>query len=577
MPGPACWPRLFCVFLFCSLSFACSDKANIDPADIIFTGDNILTVDLELTNTTGVAVRGDKIVFVGEAASAMNFYGPNTRLVELGDRALIPGFVDSHGHIAATARFIDFANVSAPPVGTVENIDDLVDQLAEHLTAAPPAGDEWLVGYGYDDSLIAEQRHPNRDDLDKVSSTVPIFIAHVSGHLGVVNSAALALLDFNKDTPDPPGGVIQRRQDGEANGILEESAAGQVLWARLADAAPDEFERMLRETIAYYAKHGITSIQDGGALANDIAAFRSAAEKKPFGADIAAYQYMLPNDPDSLTIFEHDVEYSGGYRVAGIKFALDGSPQGRTAWMSQPYTELPHGAEADYVAYPTVEPDDYKAAVTQVIRRNIPVLVHANGDAAIELMIDGVETATSDGIARDHRSVAIHAQLMRADQLDRAATLGVIPSFFSSHTFFWGDWHLRSFGDERGNNISPTRWAIERDVDFTIHNDTPVVPPDMLRLIWATVNRETRSGATIGPAQRLTVDEALYAATLGGAYQLFEEESKGSITTGKQADLVILSADPREVPSDTIKDIVVLETFSRGRLVFQKQINAVRK
>ena len=258
----------------------------------------------------------------------------------------------------------------------------------------------------------------------------------------------------------------------------------------------------------------------------------------------------------------------GGFRVAGVKFSLDGSPQGRTAWIREPYTEGPPGADADYVAYPTVEPDEYKKSLAPFIGRGIPVLVHANGDAAIDLMIEGVADAVGDGPIPDHRSVIIHAQLMRSDQLDLAAALRILPSFFSTHTFFWGDWHLKSFGPERGENISPTRWAIDKGVQFTIHNDAPVVPPDMMRLLWATVTRQTRSGHIIGPDQRLTVMEALHAMTLGSAYQLFEEDSKGSITAGKQADLVILGENPVLADPATLKDIPIVETIARGRSVF---------
>ncbi len=174
----------------------------------------------------------------------------------------------------------------------------------------------------------------------------------------------------------------------------------------------------------------------------------------------------------------------------------------------------------------------------------------------------------------DHRAVIIHAQLMRADQLDRAAALGAVPSFFSAHAFFWGDWHRRSFGEARGNNVSPVRWAVERGVPFTVHNDAPIVPPDIMRLVSITVNRTTRSGHVLGPHQRATVREALHAVTLGAAYQYFEEEAKGSITVGKQADLVVLDRNPLTVDPAELEHIAVLETFSRGRSVYSRSAEA---
>lgn len=538
-------------------------------ADVVFVGEHIVTMDPGNSGATGVAVRGDTIVAVADREAVMAMAGDDTRVVELGDRALVPGFIDSHGHAAFSARLIDFVNVSSPPVGTAETIDDIAELLGEHVAATDPQAGEWVVGYGYDDSLLAERRHPVRDDLDKVSAEIPIYLLHVSGHLAVANSAALDAAGIDADSEDPPGGVIRRRPGSrEPNGVLEETAASGILFERLAAIPHERFQGMLREMADRYAAYGITTVQDGYAMPDDIRAFRDAAAREPFVVDIAAYRGVNTISEEELESFRHDEDYQGGFRVAGVKFSVDGSPQGRTAWMTEPYTEGPEGADADYTAYPTVDPEDFKRALAPFIEKGIPVLVHANGDAAIDLVIEGVAEAVGDGPVPDHRSVIIHAQLMRADQLDRAAALGLVPSFFSAHTFFWGDWHLESFGPERGENVSPTRWAVDRGVRFTIHNDAPVVPPDMMRLLWATVNRQTRSGHTIGPHQRLSVLEALHAMTLAGAYQLFEEDRKGSITEGKRADFVILGEDPVAADPATLKDISILETIVRGQTVF---------
>jgi len=182
-------------------------------------------------------------------------------------------------------------------------------------------------------------------------------------------------------------------------------------------------------------------------------------------------------------------------------------------------------------------------------------------------MIEGVEAAL-DGEEKDHRSVTIHAQLTREDQLDDMKRLGIVPSFYAAHPFFWGDWHRRSFGDARAMRISPTRSARDRDLPFTIHNDAPIVPPDIMRLLEIAVGRKTRDGVVLGEDQRLSFEEALYAVTLGAAYQYFEEDRKGSISVGKQADLVILERDPASVSVDEISEVGVVETIARGRTVF---------
>ena len=193
-----------------------------------------------------------------------------------------------------------------------------------------------------------------------------------------------------------------------------------------------------------------------------------------------------------------------------------------------------------------------------------------NGDAAIDLMLEGLESIAQKGPLPDHRSVAIHAQLARPDQLDRMRELGVLPSFYAVHPFFWGDWHRLSFGDERASFISPLRAALDRGIPITIHNDSPVVPPDIMRLVAIAVNRETRSGYVLGPDQRVDVMEALHAVTLGAAYQYFEENEKGSLEAGKRADFVILAQDPRIVESKALADIDIVETVSRGVSVYRR-------
>jgi len=212
-------------------------------------------------------------------------------------------------------------------------------------------------------------------------------------------------------------------------------------------------------------------------------------------------------------------------------------------------------------------PAYYKEHVAKLIAAGIPVLAHANGDAAIDLMIEGVDEALA-GQQKDHRTVTIHAQLAREDQLDEMKRLGIVPSFFAAHPYFWGDWHRVSFGDDRAMRISPMRSARDRDLAFTIHNDAPVVPPDVMRLIEVAMGRKTRNGVVLGADQTLDFDEALYAVTLGSAYQYFEEDRKGSITPGKRADLVVLGSDPKAVALDEISEIPIVETIAGGKTVY---------
>ncbi len=553
------------------LFVACSptDDDSQQTADIIFVGDNIITMD---ESTVGaVAVVGDRISATGSPEDILALRSESTRIVELGQHALLPGFIDAHGHFIYVGFRAASVNLSSPPVGPVTAIDDIVSLLRNRIAEQNIPAGEWVFGYGYDNSLIAENRHPDRDDLDRVSTEHPIVISHVSGHLNTGNSAALAAEKIDSETEDPVGGVIRRRSGTKTpNGVMEETAMGSYP-SSTARMSANRKRELLRTAIDIHASYGLTTVQDGGASLANVELMRSEADKKPFSIDVVAFPRVNSLDDVALSDIVHSQDYHNGFRIGGVKFGLDGSPQGRTAWLTEPYSEGPPGASDDYVAYATYDAESYFARMRELLARGVPVLAHANGDAAIDLMIDGVTAAKESGNIADHRSVIIHGQLMRADQLDRVKDLGIVPSYFAAHPYFWGDWHRLSFGEDRASFISPLRATIDRGIPFSIHNDSPVVPPDIMRLIWIAVNRKTRSGFVLGPDQRVTVMEALHAVTLGAAYQYFEENDKGSITPGKIADLVILGVNPLTVEPDAIKDIPILETIARGQTVYRQE------
>lgn len=536
-------------------------------ADIIFTGQHIITMDQP--NVTGVAVRGDRLSYVGSAAEALGFKGPETRVVDLGEHALLPGFIDAHGHFSSFAGRLNALDLSSPPVGSVNSIDDIVSELRDWIERRQVPVGEIVYGVGYDDSLLIEQRHPTKEDLDQASSRHPIVISHVSGHLLVANSMALANANVSALTENPPGGVIRRMEgSNEPDGVMEETALG-LFPSQSATLSAEQRRVLRRQALEIYASYGITTIQDSNIGLDYLNQLVAEAQEDPFPQDIVAYVWA--NRMTDAELGEiNPTDYQGGIRLGGVKFTLDGSPQGRTAWLTEPYTQGPPNSAADYVAYPSYAPELYKQRMPDLLSRGVPVLAHANGDAAIDLMLDGVEFGLEAAGASDHRSVAIHSQLMRPDHLPRFKNLGVIPSYYSVHPFFWGDWHRLSFGEERAAFISPVAATADLDIPYTIHNDTPVVPPDMMRLLWITVNRLTRSGFVLGADQKATVEQALHGITLGAAFQYFEEGEKGSITAGKRADLVILETNPLNAEPLALDTISIVETFARGRSIFQR-------
>ena len=537
---------------------------------IFFNGD-IITVNEAQGSVEALAIRDGIITAVGSRKEVLAMAGNEDAVIlrDLNDKTLLPGLIDAHGHFSYTNRERAVANVASPPTGTVQDIGDILSVLRSFRGEHPAA--TWLIGWGYDDSLLAEQRHPTRDDLDKLSTAIPILLRHVSAHLMVCNSRCLELAGIDADTTDPQGGHIRRvAGTREPDGVLEEQAMNLV-----ADVLPrlsrETQLELLDSTQQYYAGYGITTIQEGGAGPAEIGLLTDAASRGLLYLDVVAYPYVLYMG-DRLGEYPPTQAYSDHFRIGGIKVVLDGSPQGKTAWLSKPYLSPPPGKAADYRGYPTLTDREVYKYIDFAFSTSSQVLVHANGDAAADQMIEAVHDANLKYGAADRRPVMIHAQTVRDDQLEQMAQEGILPSFFVGHTYYWGDWHRDSvLGLERASRISPLRSAADKGLRFTIHNDSPIVPPDMMRMLWSAVNRLTRSGQVLGDSQRATVMEGSKAMTIDAAHQYFEEASKGSLEVGKRADLVILGANPLKIEPRKIKDIQILETIKDGVTVFESK------
>ncbi len=293
-----------------------------------------------------------------------------------------------------------------------------------------------------------------------------------------------------------------------------------------------------------------------------------------FGAQAVGANLLSPPDGTVNTI--NDVvaklqEFAKGPDVKRTGWiTLDGSPQGRTAWRTVPYLLPPDGQKPGYKGYPAF-PDEkvLQALFDEAYHNKWQVLTHANGDAAVDQMIRGIRAAQANHGPTDLRPVLIHGQYIRQDQLDALKELNIIPSLFPMHTFYWGDWHAQIIGLELAQQISPMQSALKRSQIVTSHTDAPAAVPNLMFLMWTAVNRVSRSGRVIGPNERLTPIEALKSITLWGAYQHFEEKTKGSLEVGKLADLVILDRNPLKGDPMTIKDIDVVETIKEGKTVYR--------
>jgi len=560
------------------LAFAANAAAQ--PADRIWTGGTILTMNDLAPRAQAVAERGGRIVAVGTRADVLRLRGPQTQVIDLGGRALLPGFFDAHGHVTLGGLQALSANLLAPPDGNVKDMASLLQTLRDWIAANEAAVKKvnLIVGFGYDSSTLAERRHPTREDLDTVSRDVPILLVHQSSHLAALNSKALEVVGLTADTPDPAGGVIRRKAGGrEPDGVLEETAMQVAALKLLGQVGADGVKTFFKAGTELWARFGYTTAQDGGSTPGSVAAMRQVAAAGELKIDVASYP-LLAIDRDFVKA-NASREYANRFRVAGGKILIDGSPQGFTAWRDRPYYKPVGNYPPGYSGYASTTPQDVVNLLAWAYANDVQVQTHANGEAASDALIAGLTVAQLQHAGKDLRPVLIHGQFMREDQVDAYKRLNVFPSLFPMHTFYWGEWHLnQTVGPELGQNISPTGWVRQRGMIFSTHHDAPVAFPDSMRVLDATVTRRARgTGRVVGPQQRVDVVTALKAMTIWPAYQHFEEGRKGSIEVGKLADFVILSADPTKVAPTSLAQLKVTATIKEGTTIFALDAQQQRK
>jgi predicted amidohydrolase YtcJ len=537
------------------------------PSHQVFINGDVLTMDGDNRVVEALSVRGDRIEAVGTTDQIMALVDDDSEVVDLRGRALLPGFIDAHGHFPGSGLSAIAADLNSPPIGDKTTMAEVIAALRVQAGKTEPG--KWVTGYGYDDTLLAEQRHPTRAELDAVSTEHPVVAMHISGHMLVANSPALEAGGIDAATPDPVGGVIGRRSGSmEPNGLLEETARLEVMQHMQEMSLTDTY-RLMKTAVNQYAAVGVTTAQSGGVskkLAQGLALFSRLGVIPqrlvvfPFENDFRDVLFNGQYDP---------ADYSGDRLVMGaVKIVADGSIQGYTGYLGLPY-HTPYHGDPDYRGYPAVPRDALFAQVDALHRAGYQIAIHGNGDESIEDILDAFEAAQRAHPVDDPRMILIHAQMAREDQIARMKALGVTPSFFSAHTWYWGDRHRDIFiGPERASRISPARWARDRDLRFSSHLDTPVTPMLPLQAVWSQVYRQTVGGDVLGPDQRIGVMEALRAVTIDAAWQVFQEDNRGSLEPGKYADLVILSGNPLNDPM-AMRDLRVEQTLVGGATIYR--------
>jgi predicted amidohydrolase YtcJ len=557
------------------LLLSCGQQgSNVGKAILYHNGDIVTMEGDSAVYVETLVVRDGKILFAGRKDEALKQAGADHTEVDLQGRFMAPGFIDAHGHAYGAGFQKMAANILPPPDGTVTDIESLITTLKQWYADLGKTGKspKVIVGFGYDDSQLKEKRHPVADDLDKVSNTLPVILVHQSGHLQALNHVALAAVGFDASTADPQGGVIRREKDGKTpNGVLEETAGVMVMFKLFSKFDSSMSANMVKAGVQAYKEFGFTTVQEGAATPSMVQAYEDMARAGDLDVDVAAYPVLLASRELMEKQGTSD-SYSGHFRIAGIKITQDGSPQGKTAYLSHPYKVPPPGQPKTYRGYPGMpRQSQLDSLVDYAFSKNWQVLMHCNGDAAGDMMIQSVRYASTKLGMADRRPVMIHAQTARYDQLDSMKQLGIIPSFFSMHTFYWGDWHRdETLGQERAFRISPAQTAYRKGLIFTEHHDAPVGLPSSIMILHTAVNRTSRTNSVIGEAEKLTPYQALLSLTRYSAYQYFEEKNKGTLTAGKLADLVILDRNPMKVDPKDIIRIHVMETIKEGRTVFKR-------
>jgi len=554
-------------------------------AETIFRGGTIITMNDNRRQVDAIAIADGRIVAAGTEPEVMKTRTEATRIVDLDGKTLMPAFIDAHGHFMNAPQIVRWANVSGPPVGPITQIADFVPVLQEHVKKHGIKRGEWIIGYGYDRSNLAEGRELLASELDPAFPDNPVMLIHSSNHGAVLNSAAFKAVGYDENTKTPPGGIINRIEGtNKPAGFIMETAFLPI-FGNMPQPSEQELLDTLDAAQQIYSSAGVTTCSEGATHAKDLKFLRKGAAEGLLYLDVVSLPLVFeipallkeyaPNFQGGPMELPKETPQAFGFytnrlKLQGFKAPLDGSPQGKTAFWSKPLLTKGPGGEDNWRGQPLFPPEVVNKAIKEIVDKGVQVFSHCNGDAAIDMMIDAARAAGVKA-AQDRRTVIIHSQCMRPDQLEAYAELGFSPSFFTMHTFFWGEEHLANLGQERASFISPMKSAIAKGLVCSNHTDFSVCPMDPMRVMWTAVTRQSRGGKVIGPNERIDRWESLKALTINAAWQIREEKEKGTIDAGKLADLVILDGNPLTVETDKILDIKALETFKEGRSVYKRK------
>ena len=514
---------------------------------IYYNGDFIT---VENKDVEAIVTENGIITKVGKKEAILNLKDNEAELINLHGNTMMPAFIDTHGHFFAVAN--NMLNVS---LSECKSFNDIKSKLYNYKTKGNIQDGEWIVANGYDHNNLQDGKNITKEILDSIICNNPVIIQHTSGHSGILNSMALDKLNITANTKSPEGGKIEKI-DNKLTGYLEENA---FLEYQKKVPMPNK-EKLLKSLINAqykYASYGITTIQEGYMMDELINIYKELVSKKTLFLDVVAYTDEKLDSKIRVEFPNNIKKYYNNFKVGGFKIFLDGSPQSRTAWMRTPYID-----NENYYGYGTMKDSEVEFAIKKALEKEMQILVHCNGDKAAEQYINSIKNINQN--VSKIRPVLIHGQLLGVDQLKEIKELGIIPSYFIAHTYYWGDVHIKNFGFDRASKTCPLKSSLNKNIIFTLHQDVPVVEPNMFETIWCAVNRITKTEMILGKDERIDVLDAIKAVTINAAYQYFEEDKKGSIKEGKKADLIIIDKNPLKIDKSELNKIKILETIKNG-------------
>ena len=510
---------------------------------IFINGDFITLEDYKIE---ALAIEDDKIIKCGSKNEVLKLKDKDSQIIDLDGKTIMPAFIDAHSHIFAFAKKLLEVSVE-----NLTSIKEIKDKLIEYKNNNQTT--DWIIVNSYDSSCFANKESITKKDLDEIFPNTPVILENKSKHNGIANSKALEKLEITEKTENPEGGKIIFE-----TGFLEENAYINSI-KKVPLPKIEKIIEAFKKAQEIYASYGITTAQDGAITKELAEIYKLLADKQEIFLDVIAYMDYKDATKIEETCKEYLNKYKNNFKIGGIKIFLDGSPQAKTAWLRTPYKN-----EKDYCGYKIMQDEEIEGVLQSSKEKYLQVLAHCNGDKAAEQYIDAIKK-----INQLERPVMIHAQLLGLDQLISVKNYNIIPSFFVSHIYYWGDIHIENLGIDRAKKISPAGSALKNNILFTFHQDAPVILPNMFETIWCAVNRKTKSEKILGEEEKISVLEAIKAVTINGAYQYKEENLKGSIKEGKKADLIIIDKNPLKIDNKDIKDIKILETIKDGKTIFK--------